>query len=49
MTAEGDNSNEAQGDFKPRGTIAVAAAFVVVLALMWLSVYIILLSRGATL
>ena len=48
MTTESDNGNEADGDFKPRGTVAFVAAFVAVLMLMWFSIYIILLSRGAT-
>ncbi len=48
MTTEGDG-NETQGEFKPTGTVAFVAAFVVVLLLMWFSIYIILLSRGATL
>ena len=43
-----DNGNEPQGEFKPRGTVAFVAAFVAVLMLMWFSIYIILLSRGAT-
>ncbi len=43
-----DNGDEAQGEFKPRGTVAFVAAFVAVLMLMWFSIYIILLSRGAT-
>lgn len=48
MTSEGESGNETQGEFKPRGTIAVAAAFVVVMLILWFSVYAILLSRGAT-
>ena len=48
MTTEGDNGSEAPAEFKPRGTVAFAAAFVAVLMLMWFSIYIILLSRGAT-
>jgi len=48
MTTEGDSGDDAQADFKPRGTVAFVAAFVVVLMLMWFSIYIILLSRGAT-
>ena len=48
MTTEGDNGNDAQDEFRPRGTVAFVAAFVVVLMLMWFSIYIILLSRGAT-
>ncbi len=48
MTTEGDTGDETPAEFKPRGTVAVVAAFVVVLMLMWFSIYIILLSRGAT-
>ena len=48
MTTESDNGNESQGEFKPRGTVAFAAVFVALIFLMWFSVYIILLSRGAT-
>ena len=48
MTTEGDNDSEVQGEFKPRGTVAFTAAFVVVLLLMWFSIYIIMLSRGTT-
>lgn len=48
MTTEGDNGDEVSGEFKPTGTVAFVAAFVVVLMLMWFSIYIILLSRGAT-
>ncbi len=48
MTTEGDNGNEAQGEFRPRGTVAFVAAFVAVLMVMWFSIYIILLTRGAT-
>ena len=48
MATEGDSGNDVAGDFKPRGTVAFVAAFVVVLMLMWFSIYIILLSRGTT-
>jgi hypothetical protein len=34
--------------FKPTGTVAVVALFVVVLALLWLSIYLILIARGVT-
>ena len=34
--------------FRPVGTIAILAAFVLTLILLWLSVYVILLSRGVT-
>lgn len=48
MTVEGDSSGDVQGEFKPRGTVAFLAAFVVMLMLMWFSLYVILLARGAT-
>ena len=48
MTAGSEHDSEAQGDFKPRGTVAFVAAFVVVLLLMWFSIYIIMLTRGTT-
>ncbi|MDJ0923906.1 MAG: cytochrome c oxidase subunit 2A [Acidimicrobiia bacterium] len=48
MATEADNDSEVQEEFKPRGTVAFAAAFVVVLLLMWFSIYIIMLSRGTT-
>ena len=35
-------------DFKPTGTIFILGMFVVALVLLWLSVYVILLSRGVT-
>jgi len=48
MATEADDGNDAQDEFRPKGTVAFVAAFVVVLMLMWFSIYIILLSRGAT-
>ncbi len=48
MTTEGEKGNETLDEFKPRGTIALAVAFVALMMLMWFSIYIILLSRGAT-
>ena len=35
-------------EFKPRGTVAVVAAFTAALILLWLAVYLILLARGVT-
>ena len=35
-------------EFHPKGTALVLAIFVVVLILLWATVYLILLSRGAT-
>jgi hypothetical protein len=34
--------------FKPRGTLAVLVIFVITLVVLWGSVYLILLQRGAT-
>ncbi len=48
MTTDSDNGNETPAEFKPRGTVAFVAAFVVVLMLMWFSIYAILILRGAT-
>ena len=48
MTAGSEHDSETAGEFKPRGTVAFVAAFVVVLLLMWISIYIIMLSRGTT-
>lgn len=48
MTTDNERSNVPEGEFKPRGTIAFAATFVALILLMWFSIYIILLSRGAT-
>ena len=48
MTTEGESDSAAEAEFKPRGTVAFAAAFVVVLLLMWFSIYIIMLARGTT-
>lgn len=39
---------EPEEHFKPVGTVAILAAFVLTLILLWLSVYVILLSRGVT-
>ncbi len=46
-TDNGDDIGQAE-HFKPVGTIAVLVVFVATLILLWLSVYIILLSRGVT-
>ncbi|MFV0526679.1 MAG: hypothetical protein ACK5RL_19520 [Acidimicrobiales bacterium] len=37
-----------EGHFKPVGTLFLLGCFVVVLVLLWLSVYVILISRGTT-
>lgn len=47
-TEAGDATAEPEGHFRPTGTIAILAAFVLTLILLWLSVYVILLSRGVT-
>ena len=39
---------EETSDFQPRGTALVLAIFILVLILLWASVYLILLSRGMT-
>lgn len=39
---------EDQEHFRPHGTLFILALFVVALILLWLSVYVILLSRGVT-
>jgi hypothetical protein len=39
----------AEEHFKPTGTLFVLALFVATMILLWMSVYIILLSRGVTL
>jgi hypothetical protein len=44
---ENKNNNEID-DFRPRGTIAILAIFVLTLIILWASVYLILLSRGVT-
>lgn len=35
-------------EFHPRGTVAIAAIFILMLFLLWGSVYVILLARGVT-
>jgi hypothetical protein len=43
------NVDEAEEEhFKPTGTIFLLVMFVLVLILLWASVYVILLSRGVT-
>jgi hypothetical protein len=53
MTTEDEMSTDddgigTDGGFKPRGTVALGALFVALIFLMWFSVYVILLTRGAT-
>ncbi|MDW3179261.1 MAG: cytochrome c oxidase subunit 2A [Acidimicrobiia bacterium] len=40
--------DQEQEHFKPTGTIFILILFVCALILLWLSVYVILLSRGVT-
>ncbi len=50
-TLEGDTAPDDEVEdehFRPIGTIFLLGCFVVALVLLWLSVYIILLSRGVT-
>lgn len=49
MTTEQAKVPESQEEhFKPVGTVFILAAFVLTIILLWGSVYLILLSRGAT-
>ncbi len=41
-------TDEFDANFRPTGTVAVVTLFVVVLVLLWLSIYLILLARGVT-
>ena len=45
--APSDEGDEVE-HFKPVGTVFILVMFVAALVLLWLSVYVILLSRGAT-
>ncbi|MFV0260203.1 MAG: hypothetical protein ACK5PP_17340 [Acidimicrobiales bacterium] len=44
----GRTPGDGEGHFKPVGTLFLLGCFVVVLVLLWLSVYLILISRGTT-
>lgn len=53
LSTENDRRSWSDGgdeleDFKPVGTVFILVLFVAALILLWLSVYVILLSRGAT-
>jgi hypothetical protein len=49
VTTEQDKSPLTEPEhFKPTGTVFILAAFVLTIILLWVSVYLILLSRGAT-
>ena len=41
-------AEEEEEHFRPTGTVFLLAAFVLTLILLWLSVYVILISRGVT-
>ena len=45
---EETQSTEETSEFHPKGTVLVLAIFVLVLILLWGTVYLILLSRGMT-
>jgi len=42
------SGDEPEDHFRPTGTVFVLVMFVAALILLWLSVYVILLSRGVT-
>lgn len=44
----GATTSSEEEHFKPVGTVFILAAFVLTIILLWASVYLILLSRGAT-
>lgn len=49
MSAEdASTSHNEEEHFKPVGTLFILAMFVVTMVLLWGSIYLILLSRGAT-
>jgi hypothetical protein len=43
-----DDAQEEEEHFRPNGTVFILVLFVAALILLWLSVYVILLSRGVT-
>ena len=43
-----DDMKPTEEEFEPKGTVLVLGIFVVVLILLWATVYLILLSRGVT-
>ena len=47
-TEHGPTPQSEEEHFKPVGTVFILAAFVLTIILLWGSVYLILLSRGAT-
>lgn len=52
LTVDADDAPESASDapehFTPRGTIFLLVCYVAVIILLWISVYLILLSRGVT-
>ncbi len=46
--ASSTSGDEPEEHFRPIGTIFILVVFVAALILLWLSVYVILLSRGVT-
>ena len=48
MSTREDRTTEQPEDFRPVGTIALLAVFITVMVLLWLSVYLVMLSRGPT-
>jgi len=48
VTTPEDSTPEDTESFRPIGTIALLAVFAVLLVLLWLSVYLVMLSRGPT-
>lgn len=43
-----DHDDASEEHFRPNGTVFILVLFVAALILLWLSVYVILLSRGVT-
>lgn len=41
-------SEDVEAEFRPTGTVFILVMFVLALILLWISVYVILLSRGVT-
>lgn len=48
ISADEGHDSTVEEHFRPTGTIFILVMFVVALILLWLSVYVILLSRGVT-
>ena len=47
-TARAPDAPDEEEHFKPHGTVFILVLFVAALILLWLSVYVILISRGVT-